>query len=298
MSHRATNWAFSQNGLKPAAKLVLLCLADRHNNDFGCFPYQATLAADASISRSSLNEQLPPADVQPCPESGHGPGAPRGPDDHDADDAAAGDESCGCDAGSASDPASEPCPDSGHGCDGAVSRFPREPCPDFRHSRVQNLDSLNPGREPGKGTSRAPAREAAPTATVSAAFWTALLAALGLDADDLPPFWRDWPPREHVRRWRDDLGIPEPRIVELARASRARHPVPPDGPRALDQLMADEAARIGRAAKRGRRAEPPAPDPAPKRDIIEMVLSRICVAPSARLSHLALEGQGAFASQC
>lgn len=27
-------------------------------------------------------------------------------------------------------------------------------------------------------------------------------------------------------------------------------------------------------------------------------LSRICAAPSARLSHLAFEGQGAFASQC
>jgi hypothetical protein len=27
-------------------------------------------------------------------------------------------------------------------------------------------------------------------------------------------------------------------------------------------------------------------------------LSRICAAPSARLGHLALEGQGAFASQC
>ena len=27
-------------------------------------------------------------------------------------------------------------------------------------------------------------------------------------------------------------------------------------------------------------------------------LSRICAAPSARLGHLAFEGQGAFASQC
>ena len=29
-----------------------------------------------------------------------------------------------------------------------------------------------------------------------------------------------------------------------------------------------------------------------------LVLSRICAAPSARLGHLAFEGQGAFASQC
>lgn len=30
----------------------------------------------------------------------------------------------------------------------------------------------------------------------------------------------------------------------------------------------------------------------------ELVLSRICAAPSARLGHLAFEGQGAFTSQC
>ena len=32
--------------------------------------------------------------------------------------------------------------------------------------------------------------------------------------------------------------------------------------------------------------------------IVELDLSRICAAPSARLGHLAFEGQGAFASQC
>ena len=31
---------------------------------------------------------------------------------------------------------------------------------------------------------------------------------------------------------------------------------------------------------------------------LELDLSRICAAPSARLGHLAFEGQGAFASQC
>jgi nitrile hydratase len=30
----------------------------------------------------------------------------------------------------------------------------------------------------------------------------------------------------------------------------------------------------------------------------KVVLSRICAAPTARLGHLAFEGQGAFASQC
>ncbi|SEG14890.1 hypothetical protein SAMN05421751_11282 [Jhaorihella thermophila] len=40
MSHYATTWAIRQRGLKPATKLVLWYLADRHNPDYGCFPSQ------------------------------------------------------------------------------------------------------------------------------------------------------------------------------------------------------------------------------------------------------------------
>jgi hypothetical protein len=58
MSHRATNWAIQQRGLKPATKLVLWYLADRHNPDHGCFPSQAQLAEDAEMSVSSLNDHL------------------------------------------------------------------------------------------------------------------------------------------------------------------------------------------------------------------------------------------------
>ena len=58
MSHKATNWAFSQRGLKPATRVVLLYLADRHNPDFGCFPSQAQLAADCDMSRRSVNHHL------------------------------------------------------------------------------------------------------------------------------------------------------------------------------------------------------------------------------------------------
>jgi hypothetical protein len=109
MSHDATNWAIKQRGLKPATKLVLWHLCDRHHPDHGCFPRQETLAADTEISRSALNdhlriledrklmrrvqrvdertgkqlstryffafepefEQLPDV-VKPCPDSGHG----------------------------------------------------------------------------------------------------------------------------------------------------------------------------------------------------------------------------------
>lgn len=58
MSHHATNWAIQQRGLKPATKIVLWHLADRHNPDHGCFPEQARLAADCEIGRTSLNAHL------------------------------------------------------------------------------------------------------------------------------------------------------------------------------------------------------------------------------------------------
>ncbi|MDO5643725.1 MAG: helix-turn-helix domain-containing protein, partial [Paracoccus sp. (in: a-proteobacteria)] len=58
MSHTATIWALQQRGLTPAQRVVLFYLADRHNPDYGCFPKQNTLAADAEISVSSLNDHL------------------------------------------------------------------------------------------------------------------------------------------------------------------------------------------------------------------------------------------------
>lgn len=58
MSHAATNWAIRQKGLKPATKIVLWHLCDRHNPDTGCFPKQETLAADCEMSRSTLNLHL------------------------------------------------------------------------------------------------------------------------------------------------------------------------------------------------------------------------------------------------
>ena len=58
MSELATDWAILQRGLHPAAKLVLWYLCDRHTPDFGCYPSQDQLAADAEISRASLNTQL------------------------------------------------------------------------------------------------------------------------------------------------------------------------------------------------------------------------------------------------
>lgn len=58
MSHVATNWAIKQRGLKPATKIVLFYLADRHNPDHGCFPSQKTLAEDAEMSERSVRDHL------------------------------------------------------------------------------------------------------------------------------------------------------------------------------------------------------------------------------------------------
>lgn len=54
MSHEATNWAFQQKGLKPATRIVLLMLADRHNPDHGCFPSKKRLSADCEMSERSV----------------------------------------------------------------------------------------------------------------------------------------------------------------------------------------------------------------------------------------------------
>lgn len=58
MSNDATHWAVKQRGLKPATKIVLWHLADRHNPDSGCFPSQERLAHDCEMSRSTVNEHL------------------------------------------------------------------------------------------------------------------------------------------------------------------------------------------------------------------------------------------------
>ena len=50
-----------------------------------------------------------------------------------------------------------------------------------------------------------------------------------------------------MRRWIDDLGLSEDRIIETATETRRDHPAPPDGPKALDRAM-ERAARHGAQA--------------------------------------------------
>ena len=276
MSHKATVWAIQQRGLKPATKIVLWFLCDRHNPDFGCFPTQARLADDAEMSVSALNEHLakleelrlihrvrshdprthkrlatryilgfedgfPP---EPSPETGDG------------------------NTGTDDEQGSDPTPDSGHG---AISGFPAKPSPDFAqsHLRIPETNLVRePLSKPVKEEEGARAREAD-----FDRFFAELLGALGFAANaTLPAWWQGWPAQTHVRRWIDDLGLTEDRIIEVARQSRHDHPEPPDGPKALDRVMerasrrdAQEAAASGgsQSARRRRKAQgtpPPSPD--------------------------------------
>ena len=135
MSHKATNWAIQQRGLMPATKLVLWHLCDRHNPDFGCFPSQDQLAADAEISRASLNVHLEKLEVAGLIRR-----------QRRVDEVTRKQKSTRYVLGFEDDFAREPCPDSGHG-------KPQKPCPDFGKSRVQNLDT-NLVREPVTTTAR------------------------------------------------------------------------------------------------------------------------------------------------
>ena len=286
MSHEATNWAIKQRGLKPTTKIVLWHLCDRFNPDYGCFPSQDRLAHDCEISRSTLNDhlgqleavgllrrgprldpvtkrQLPtryilgfepgftPVAVVPCPETGHG--QDQGVESRDSTDV--------CDDDGMAD--ALPCPDFGHGTDAeAVSDFQAEPCPENAESRVRISDT-NPVREPlskpVKEEEGAQAREA-----ISDEVFGDLLAALGLDPAALPGWWQGWPPRLHVQRWRDELGLTEAEIIAAAEASRQEHPEPPDGPKALDRAMQRAAQRKVEDAGRKRRKPKTAPAPAAK----------------------------------
>lgn len=135
MSHKATNWAIQQRGLMPATKLVLWHLCDRHNPDFGCFPSQDQLAADAEISRASLNVHLEKLETAGLIRR-----------HRRVDEVTRKQKSTRYVLGFEDDFGGEPCPDSGHG-------KPQKPCPDFGKSRVQNLDS-NLVREPVTTTAR------------------------------------------------------------------------------------------------------------------------------------------------
>lgn len=276
MSHAATNWAIQQRGLKPTTKIVLWHLCDRFNPDFGCFPSQEQLAHDCEISRSTLNEHLAQLEAAglirrvqrlnpgnkrqmptryilafetgfsqdravPCPGNGHGC--------EDAHTEEAPDWETIRKRADKSVDSRIPCPESGLR---AVSDFDLEPCPENALSRVRNPDS-NPVREPLSKPIKEE-EDARADEDLDGRLFGSLLSALGFDPDEpLPGWWQGWPPREHVRHWRDGLKLSEAEILEAAKDSRREHPEPPDGPKALDRIMQRAAQRKADDASRKRR---------------------------------------------
>ena len=295
MSHDATNWAIKQRGLKPTAKIVLWHLCDRFNPDWGCFPSQARLAHDCEISRATLNRHLDglearglirrirvidPRTGQQRPtryllgcETGFKPRGPGQIEGNSTNPFEAGEAETPCPdlrhgsiaekartcKGLSSETGPKPCLISEHG---PVSQFDANPCLKNDQSRVSNCDTnlvREPLSKPVKEEEDAQAREG-----VSEEFVGKLLQALGFAADGaLPAWWQGWPPREHVRCWRDDLGLSEARILEVAAATRKTHPSPPDGPKALDRAMERAARPAARptcaTGKRRKRGSAPAP---------------------------------------
>ncbi|WP_426036680.1 helix-turn-helix domain-containing protein [Cypionkella sp. TWP1-2-1b2] len=246
MSHKATVWAIQQRGLKPATKIVLWFLCDRHNPDFGCFPTQARLADDAEMSISALNEHL--AKLQELrlihriraqdPRThkrlatryilGFEDGFPPEPTPETGDGFARTD----------AEQHADPSPDSGHG---AISGFSAKPSPDFAQSHLRNPE-INLVREPLSKPVKEEEDAQARNSDFDR-FFAELLTALGFAANAaLPAWWQGSPARLHVQRWIDYLGLSEARIIETATESRSDHPNPPDGPKALDRFM-ERAAR-------------------------------------------------------
>ena len=271
MSHKATVWAIQQRGLKPATKIVLWFLCDRHNPDFGCFPTQERLADDAEMSISALNDHLAKLEAlrlihrvrvhDPRTHKrqatryilGFEDGFPQEPTPETGDGI----------SGTEEEQDDDPTPNSGHG---AISGFPAHPSPDFAQSHLRNPETnlvSEPLSKPVKEEEDAQARDAD-----FDRFFAELLTALGFAANaTLPAWWQGWPARTHVRRWIDNIGLSPKRIIDVALETRTDHPNPPDGPKALDRFMERAAQRDAQTAianvksqkakRRRKREDPP-----------------------------------------
>jgi hypothetical protein len=270
MSHDATNWAIRQRGLKPATKLVLWYLCDRHNPDFGCFPRQDRLAAEAEMSVSSLNDHLrlleeaglirrikrsdPKTKQQmatlyilgfearftqgPTPKSGDGQAEiplPKSGDGESAEDGPQGLDNAGeFDA--------DPVPDFGTGDDeDPTPKIDQKPTPkigDYRET-VREITS----KEEDTGAS------ARPFAMTEAGF-DELIRIAGHDPEgEVPAWWKGQTATDHVARWAKTYGFDEARILTVAREARRGHDQPVQGPKGFDGAM-KKASKI-EAAKPG-----------------------------------------------
>lgn len=229
MSHQATNWAMKLRDMKPATKAVLLCLANFHTPDKGCFPSHRRIATDACMSERSVRNHLAELEAMGHLRRIKGTGGKRlkGPD-------------------------GEVLPvstryifsfeDGFEAVDNTAHRAEsrRQNC---AKSRRQNLPP-NTVREPLK-------EEDAREAPDSNDLFEGVKRAVGFGPNAiLPSWWRERAARDHVIGWKERFGLTDAEILEVAAATRKEHPIPPDGPKALDRAM-ERRWRAKQAAKSG-----------------------------------------------
>lgn len=236
MSYQATNWAMKQRDMKPATKTVLLCLADRHNPENGCFPSHKRIATDACMSERSVRNHLAELEAMGLLRRVKGTGGR-------LKRAATRYVFAFEDGFEAVENSAER----------AESR--RQKCAE---SRRQILPP-NTVREPLK-------EEDAREAPDSNDLFEGVKRAVGFGPNAiLPSWWRDRAASEHVSGWKERFGLTDAEILEVAAQTRKEHPIPPDGPKALDRAMerrwrAKQAAKTGN--KRRRHEKRPSAPPA------------------------------------
>ena len=241
MSHQATNWAMKQRDMKPATKTVLLCLADRHNPENGCFPSHKRIATDACMSERSVRNHLAELEAMGLLRRVKGTGGR-------LKRAATRYVFAFEDGFEAVDNSAER----------AESR--RQKCAE---SRRQILPP-NTVREPLK-------EEDAREAPDSNDLFEGVKRAVGFGPNAiLPSWWRERAARDHVIGWKERFGLTEAEILDVAAATRKDHPIPPDGPKALDRAM-ERRWRAKQAAKSGdkRRRHDKRPSAAPAKPVSE-----------------------------
>lgn len=221
MSHAATNWAILQRGLRPATKLVLWYLADRHNPDLGCFPTQARLAADAEMSISSLNDHLALLEEKGLIRR-----------ERQVNEATGQQQATRYILRFEDEEAQDPSPNSGVG-----------PSPNLAESRLRNSET-NPVRE--EPVKKKKMRERA--CEFSQVGWERLLRIAGHDpAVFVPAWWKGASALAHVTGWMETYGFDEATVLEIAEIEREGRTTPLEGPKGLDAAM----RRFAKASEAG-----------------------------------------------
>lgn len=118
-------------------------------------------------------------------------------------------------------------------------------------TETPHLTTLNPApdapepsgtvKEPSSSSSSA--REAKTEMPIDD-LYAEVLAAVGHRGPNLPAHWMPPAAQLHVNRWRTDLGLTDAQIIFTARESRKRHDEAPNGPKALDRVMANVSAQL------------------------------------------------------